>query len=87
MHMGLVPPAPANGNHSFGFLLQTMLYLTNYTQDRSANNSLQDYYHLPAGAGMGKLYDVVEVVFEESVTHYRLIAIERIGRDGGLFDI
>lgn len=53
MHVGLIPPPPANGNHSFGFLMQTMLYLSNYT-DHGPNNSLHDYYHLPIGAGTGK---------------------------------
>lgn len=53
MHVGLVPPPAANSNHTFGFLLQTMLYLSNFT-DHSPNNTMQDYYHLPMGAGTGE---------------------------------
>lgn len=43
---------PTNGNYTGGFLLQTMLYLSNFT-DYSPNNTLEDYLHLPIGADTG----------------------------------
>lgn len=45
--------APHTANATFGIMLQTMLYLTNFT-DHSLNNTLEDFYHLPKGAGIGK---------------------------------
>lgn len=45
--------APPTGNATFGMMLQTMLYLANFT-DHSLNNTLEDFYHLPKGAGIGE---------------------------------
>lgn len=42
-----------NTSSTGGFLLQTMLYFANYT-DHSQNNTLEDFYHLPAGAETDK---------------------------------
>lgn len=48
----VVPPP---GNATFGVMVQTMLYLANFT-DHSLNNTLEDFYHLPKGAGTGEEY-------------------------------
>lgn len=45
------------GNASVhGLVLSTMLYFVNQT-DKSLNNTLEDHYHLPAGAETGKYLD------------------------------
>lgn len=48
----MLVPASTRVNYTGGFLLQTMLYLSNFT-DHSQNNSLEDYLHLPIGADTG----------------------------------
>lgn len=54
-------PAPPSGNATFGVIMQTMLYMTNFT-DRSLNNTLEDFYHLPVGAGTGKFYLAGQII-------------------------
>lgn len=39
-------------NSTGGLLLQTILYLSNFS-DNSPNNTLEDFYHLPMGADTG----------------------------------
>lgn len=41
-------------NSASGFLLNTMLYLSNFS-DNSPNNTLEDFKHLPYGADSGEI--------------------------------
>lgn len=41
-------------NTTGGLLLQTILYLSNFS-DNSPNNTLEDFYHLPIGADTGNI--------------------------------
>lgn len=40
-------------NNTGGWFLQSLIILANHT-DRSPNNTLEDYLHLPIGASTGK---------------------------------
>lgn len=55
-----------NTNSTGGLLLQTILYLSNFS-DNSPNNTLEDFYHLPMGADTGIIFWDNLLLFSVSV--------------------